>query len=412
MEQKERKVLRELARQYREIAEEVVNEERRRRMADTNDLVTGLRPTVLIDEVPWHEFSSCPELRMVCEEPFLREMETFFRRRLFQWKYFQGDMVAEPFYPVDKRFSCTGLGIEVEEHIIRTDERNNIVSHAYVDILSREEDLEKIKPPVVSYEKEQTEKNLALAQEILGELLPARLVGTSIYCSFWDEIARFRGVEDVLYDMVDRPEFVHATVKKFADWNRSYLEQLEELNLLEAYPSLIHCTPAYTHELPGEGHQGKTRLKDVWFRGMAQMLSTVSPQMFEEFELAYMRPLMERCGLVYYGCCEPLDNRISLLAKVPNMRKLGVSPWSNVEACAQQIGSRFVAARKPNPAYVAVNLDEETVAKEIEETVRACRKYHCPYEFVLKDISTVSGKLENLVRWNRVVQETLDQYYA
>lgn len=141
------------------------------------------------------------------------------------------------------------------------------------------------------------------------------------------------------------------------------------------------------------------------------MLSTVSPQMFEEFELDYMRPLMEKCGLVYYGCCEPLDNRISLLATVPNMRKLGISPWSNVEKCAEQIGSRFVAARKPNPAYVAVSVDTEAVVRETEETIKACLKYNCPYEFVLKDISTVSGKLENLVQWNRILQQTIDRYY-
>lgn len=405
------RVLRKLAGRYREIAEDERNKERRRRMADTNDLVTGLRPTVLIDEVPWHEFSSHPEMRMVCEDPLEREMEEYFRRRLFQWKYFQGDMVADPFYPVGKIFSCSGMGITVEENIVKTDERNNIVSHAYIDILPEWEDLEKIKSPVVAYDEEGTKRKLEQVQEILGGILPARLVGTNIYCAYWDEIPRFRGVENVLYDMMDRPEFVHATVKKFADWHLSYLEQLEKLNLLEPYPSLLHCTPAYTNQLPKEDFSGKIRLKDVWFRGMAQMLTTVSPQMFEEFELDYMRPLMERCGLVYYGCCEPLDDRIPLLAKIPNMRKLGVSPWADVEKCAALIGNRFVAARKPNPAYVAVSVDPEVVAKETEDTIKACRKNNCPYEFVLKDISTVSGKLENLSKWTETVNRTIDRYY-
>lgn len=411
MNQKEVDLLRNLARQYREITEDERNLKRRRRMADTNDLKTGLRPTVLIDEVPWHEFAQYPEMRMVCEEPFLRGMEEFFRKKLFQWKYFQGDMVAEPYFPVGKSITCTGLGITVQENIAKTDENNNIVSHEYLDVLSTEEELDQIKMPVVKSDEGQDVKNLSLAQEILGDTLPARLVGTNIYCTWWDEISQFRGVEDVLYDMVDRPEFVHATVNKFADWHMSYLEQLEQLNLLEPHPALLHCTPAYTNQLPQKDFDGKTRLKDVWFRGMAQMLTTVSPAMFEEFELDYMRPLMERCGLVYYGCCEPLDNRLPLLTKVPNMRKLGVSPWSDVERCAEQIGSKFVVARKPNPAYVAVDLNTEVVAGEIEETIKACLKNNCPYELVLKDISTVSGKLENLVNWNRTVQETIDKYY-
>lgn len=202
-------------------------------MADTNDLVTGLRPTVLIDEVPWHEFSNYPEMTLVCEEPFQRGMEWFFRRRLFQWNYFQGDMVAEPFYPVGKRFRSTGLGISIKETTVKTDERSQIVSHQYMDVLSGEEDLEKIHPPVVTADEEGSQRNLELAQEILGDILPVKLVGTNVACSYWDEISQFRGVEDVLYDMVDRPEFVHATVRKFADWHMSYLEQLEQLNLLE-----------------------------------------------------------------------------------------------------------------------------------------------------------------------------------
>lgn len=411
MNNKEIEVLRELARQYREIAEDEKNEERRRRMAATNDLEHGLRPTVLIDEVPWHEFSSYPELIPVCEGTFQRGIETYLRRRLFQWKYFQGDMVADPYYPLGKSFHSTGMGITKQEKILKTDERNYIVSHQYTDILSREEDLEKIHLPVVTVDEDADQKNLELAQEILGDILPVKLTGTNIYCSYWDEISEYRGVQDVLYDMVDRPEFVHALVKKFADWHMSYLEQLEQLNLLEPYPSYLHCTPAFTNELPQKDFDGKTRLKDVWFRGMAQMLSTVSPQMFEEFELDYMRPLMEKCGFVYYGCCEPLDNRISLLSTIPNMRKLGVSPWSNVEKCTEQIGSNYVAARKPNPAYVAGTIDGEVIAGETEKTIRACLKNNCPYEFVLKDISTVSGKLENLVKWNQIVQQTIDRYY-
>ena len=40
--------------------------------------------------------------------------------------------------------------------------------------------------------------------------------------------------------------------------------------------------------------------------------------------------------------------------------------------------------RKPNPAFVAGEFDEDVVRKEIEDTVRVCIRYRCPYEFVLK----------------------------
>ncbi len=113
----------------------------------------------------------------------------------------------------------------------------------------------------------------------------------------------------------------------------------------------------------------------------------------------------------YYGCCEPLDTRIEILKGIRNLRKIGVSSWANQEICAEQIGSDYVFARKPNPANVAYRTDPETIRKEIENTVKLCLKYSCPLEFVLKDITTVSKNPNNLITWANTVSSILDQYY-
>jgi len=120
---------------------------------------------------------------------------------------------------------------------------------------------------------------------------------------------------------------------------------------------------------------------------------------------------MDRHALVYYGCCEPLDNKLGLLKTVPNIRKLGVSPWSNVRLCAEQMRGDYVFARKPNPAFVAGTFSAETVITEISETLEACIEHGCPCELVLKDISTVTYKPQNIIEWNKVVQETIDKFY-
>ena len=134
--------------------------------------------------------------------------------------------------------------------------------------------------------------------------------------------------------------------------------------------------------------------------------------MRKEFDLDYMSKLMARCGLVYYGCCEPLDRAIPMLKEIPNMRKIGVSPWANKERCAEQIGGDYVFAGKPNPALVAGDFDEAAVRQEIEQMVTLCLRYGCPCELVLKDISTVAYRPQNLIEWNRVAQEVIDQYYG
>ncbi len=410
--QKEKELLRELAQKYKALAELPVNGERRERMRATNDLKTGIRPSVWIHEIPWHEMDIDGELKLVCEDEFAREMEWYFRTSLYRWKYIQVDTVLPMFYPIYKAFSSTGNGLTADEDIVRQDEKNNIVSHHYNDMLETEEQLEQLHTPILTAYPEKDQRSASMAEEILGGILPVRLMGHQIYYAPWDEIPRFRGVEPILIDMYERPEFLHKIISKFASNEDSVLSQMEKLNLLGNDLLDLHCTPAYTSDLPPLEADGRVRLKNVWFRAMAQMFNTVSPAMHNEFEMEYMRPLMAKCGLVYYGCCEPLDNKIELLKTIPNMRKIGVSPWANVESCAEQIGSRYVAARKPNPANVAICCDETVIEQEIEETVKACIKNNCPYEFVLKDISTVSYKPENLIVWAKTVTKVLDRYYA
>ena len=79
---------------------------------------------------------------------------------------------------------------------------------------------------------------------------------------------------------------------------------------------------------------------------------------------------------------------------------------------AERLGSKYVYARKPNPAHVAIQTDPEAIRRETEKTVRLCQKHGCPVEFVLKDISTVSHRPENLIVWSQVVSDVLDEYYG
>lgn len=407
----EKRILRELAKKYAEIAALDIQQENMERMRDNNDLKPG-RPPVLINEIPWHEMDIDGQLVLQCENGFARHMETFFRRKLFQWKYFPGDMVIENFYPINKTVHSTGYGLDVKENVAITDATNNIISHEYIDQLSTEADLEKLHCPTITNDKEADKKNMELAQDILGDILQVKLRGYYLYYAPWDEIPRLHGVSNVFYDMIDRPEFIHKIIQKFTEIQLSTMEQYEEQGLLDYNIPDLHCTPAYVSDLPAEDYDGgKVRLKDIWFRSMAQMFSSVSPEQHEEFDLKYSKPLFEKCGLIYYGCCEPLDNKIDLLRKVPNMRKIGVSSWSNVESCAEQIGRDYVYARKPNPAMVAVKANPEEIRKDIKETIEACLKHGCPYEFVLKDISTVSYRPENLIVWEQTVRETIDYYY-
>jgi len=409
--EKERTILRELAKQVRDLAADEVNRERVQRIRDMHSL-KPVRPPVWIDEIPWHEMDINGELALRCEAKEAQDMERFFRRILYRWKHIQADMVVEGTFYVAKAYSESGIGLEVKEEIRSTNTANNIVSHHYEDQLDTEEKVDALKLPVLEAYPEQDKKNLEFAAEILDGIMPVKLRGQGIYYAPWDVIARYRGVENCYMDMMDRPGLVHKTIGKFIDIYNSRFTQMETLGLLDFNQPSLHCTPPYTDDVPAPDYDGgKVRLKDLWFRGMAQMFSSASPAMQDEFNLSYMRGFMDTCALSYYGCCEPLDKFIPYLKKVPNMRKIGVSPWADVRSSAEQIGGAYVFARKPNPANVGRDFSKEVVEKETVETIEACMQNKCPYEFVIKDISTVNNNPQNLIDWTSTVMETIDRYY-
>lgn len=407
---KDQGILRELAKAYGEIAANPVNGERVERIKRINGLVAD-RPVVWIDEIPWHEMDIEGQLTLHCEDPFARNIEWHLRSTLFRWRYFQGDMVVELAYYVQKVCHVSGPGVSVSESTVATDKRNNIISHQYEDVLATEDQLDQLQPPTVTADPEEDERNLAKARELLGDTLPVRLRGHGIYHAPWDVIARLRGVENILVDLLERPRFMHRTIQVFTDHSIMKYEAMEKLGLMDFNTASLHCTPPYTSELPAPGYDGlHVRLEDIWCRAMAQLFSATSPALQDEFDIQYMRRLMERCGLGYYGCCEPLHKVIPYLRGIKNMRKIGVSPWADIEESARQIGGDYVFARKPNPALVAGTFNQEAVAKETLSTLEACRKYGCPCELVLKDISTVSYRPSNLILWHDTVMDTIDRF--
>ena len=114
--------------------------------------------------------------------------------------------------------------------------------------------------------------------------------------------------------------------------------------------------------------------------------------------------------MVYYGCCEPLDNKIDILRKMKNLRKISITPWADINVAAEAIGKDYVIAAKPNPANVSTGFDEEVIRKELEEIVDAVRKNGCSCDIVLKDVSTVAGKPEHLFKWLEIAMEVVNDY--
>lgn len=149
----------------------------------------------------------------------------------------------------------------------------------------------------------------------------------------------------------------------------------------------------------------------MWGRGAAQIFASVSKHMHKEFDIEYMKKTVGQCKLVYYGCCEPLDKKMDIVEKIPNLRKVSITPWANVNVSAEAINTKYVLSSKPNPPLVAVSmLDHDALKKEIKIILDVCKRNNCNCDIVLKDISSCCNRPQNIFEWEQLVMDMVNNY--
>lgn len=395
-------ILQELGKQYAQSLADPVNEQRKKLHTAVNDL-SPIRPIVLINEVPWNELNQEDELKLSCTDPYLRFVERTLLQILYQWNHFPGDMILPDYFPVPRIIHSSGIGIDVEEHTIATELENQIVSHEYFDHLETEEQLARLHSPVITYDSAETIRQFDLMSDIFQDTLPVRMQGLEYHVVPWDDIVRYRGATNLLMDLLERPEFMHAIIEKMTSIALDTIHQYEELNLFEPSQLSIHCTSALTSDLPkNDFDPDHVRANDVWGRGAAQIFASASPDMHKEFDIDYMKRSLAPFGLNYYGCCEPLHTKIDIVEQIPNLRKISISPWADIDIAAEIIQRKYVLSAKPSPSNVASSQsDIRVIQKELAHLTEACTKNNCSYELILKDISTIGHNPENLVKWEK-----------
>jgi len=220
----------------------------------------------MIDQLPWGQLNYNDAITLKCTDSLLRRFEWQLRGTLCRWRYFPDDRVITADIRVPKSVSSTGFGINSEEDTILGDAGTAANSHKYKCAIKTDEDIEKIQFPVISENKEVSFDMLNTAEDIFGEILNVRQEGgANNYGHVWDFVSMRYGVEEAIYDIIDRPEFVHKVLKRAFGAFLHTLEQYERLGLIDVGEPLIHCTGAYTDELPGFNGESEEELKKLRF---------------------------------------------------------------------------------------------------------------------------------------------------
>jgi len=399
----DRDVVRRLAAELAAIAGQPEQEAKRAAWRRLNGL-DPIRPMLWITEIPWGEFEcKVDELRPVCEDEALRGVEMRLRHQLFTARRLPCDEVVDDIWWVHKHIGGIDFSVPVKEQQLVQEGGAYIRSHHYEPVIKELEDIELIRMPEVHYDEAATLASKAFLEELFGDILKVKLCGPrQHFFTGWDHLVRWTGVTEALMDLVVRPDYIHAIMRRMTDSFLTRMTQLEEQNLLDYPHPLLRVgsgAASYTDELPQPDFDpAHVRTIDQWGGATPQIFSDVSAEMHDEFALRYEIEIMSRCGLNYYGCCEPLHNKMHILANVPRLRKISVSPWCKVDQAVENARQAYVFSHKPSPAILAEDrFDAGRAEADIRD--RLAKSAGMPCEFIMKDISTVRGDVDRVIAW-------------
>ncbi len=405
----ERRILRELGKRKHDIGGLPVQAEKARLWRYLNSL-RPCRPPVWINEIPWNEMTpQAAELQIRCTDPFLASVETGLRQELYQWEHFACDMVVEPvvFCHIVGGPTSSYADYGVQEHTLGKEGAQDVLFDPLMHTMA---DAERIKTPTVWFDKEETKRRLELLHDIFDGVIEVRQRGiVHQWHTPWDQAVHWYGVEQLFIDMYDKPDLVAAVCKRVADSTAAVLDRQKEMGMLDVgngnwrvgSGGMGHCD-----ELPESLDGRPATPKDQWGCGNAQVFSEVSPQMHEEFSLRFERPILERFGLTYYGCCEPLHTKLDILESVKNLRKISMSPKADLRMAAQATAGKYVLSFKPNPSQLAPDtFRPEQVRQYLRESLDQMKG--ASVEIILKDVTTIRGDRRRLDGWAAAAMEVV-----
>jgi hypothetical protein len=405
---REKAVLRELARRVAELAALPIQQEKAQRWK-AHHALKRTAPLIFCDpEDAWYELIPADEL--TCTHNLARIWEFKLRKEIYWAENIKDDRVVLPTFSVHTVWTKTPRGLEANV----VGGQDGGAYHWEAPLKDGFEAMEQLKPAQIKVDMERTRALEALAHDVFDGILEVKR--EAVY--WWSlgmttDLIMLRGFENVLFDFYDHPDELHTLMALLRDENLAMLDYLEQNNLLTLNNGGdFHGTGGYawTDELPAPDFCGYVRTKDMWGFCESQETVGVSPELFEEFIFPYQSAMLERFGLNIYGCCEPLDTRWKIIGCIPRLRKVTVSPWSNDEVMAENLGADNVYCKKVNPSRIATAvIDEDAIRAELRTTFDAVKRHDCRAEVLMRDVLTVACNPHNPVRWVQIAREEAEK---
>lgn len=403
----DRAILRDLAKRQAEIAAQPIMAERARLWTAHNDL-QGERPMVFFEANTVMDKGFIPEA--TCETEWGRRMELQMKWAMINHEQIGDDRVVTAEFLCPWQYEMTAFGLPV---VATGSSVGGVGFHIEEQIQDLAEDMEKLGPSTMTFDREGSLRYAEIAQDVLGDILEVRM-STLLVASMTQEVVKRMGMENMFVAMMETPDEFHTMMTMLTDGYLALFDELEKRRML----SLNHandwvCQGSFGFTTQLQGDPENVRMSDLWGSADSQETVGISADMFGEFFFPYYRKVADRFGLLVYGCCEPVhpfwDEYIS---KLPHLRKVSISPWCDEAFMGERLrGAPVIYQRKPSPNFVGVGktLDEDAFRQYIDKTLEYAKG--CKLEISFRDVYTLEGELHKPRRAVEIVREELEKHW-
>ena len=406
--QKDREILRNLARRKLEYANSPQNAEILKKW---DALAHGRRETPTVRLL----FSNFPHEvitpRLQCEGETARGFEYSLLSSLVGRELFDDDTPLAPNFEVHWDAWASPFGIQ--PHLTRASSGPSQGYHIDPVVNDLAEDFDKLRGGSFGADREKTKARIAVAEDLFGDILPVKMTMGSLSGAITNPLVSLMGMENYYCSMYDYPEKLHEVMEMATRLYEDYYDFLEKEGLLLptcGVSPVAQESFAFNSELPEENVAKTTQ---CWGFLESQETTAVSPETYGEFVYPYQDRLVKRYGLLSYGCCERVDAIWpDYLSKWKNLRKLSVSPFNNEPQVGEYLrGSNVVYYSKPRAEFVTNPgpLDEDALRGYFKGVCEAASG--CLFEMAQREVGTIFGDYERGRRYVQIAKECIEEYW-
>jgi hypothetical protein len=339
-----------------------------------------------------------PEETFLHKTGMARALETHLRHRLWRAEHIADDT------PLDPTFVVSGLPAPAPDELWGvpvTFESTGLAGGAYKPVppLQDPADLAKLRAPSFRADGATVAQQREQIHELIGDALALAVRADALHNGPFEWAVRLRGMDNLLLDVYDRPEWVKELMAFLQAAIVRYHRERETAGFVHGPTERALHSPWDDCRAGDEG-----KLAAGWGYLHAQSAASYGPQTYAEFVQPYNVDIARLFGNVYYHGCEDLTRKASIIRDLPNLRQFHVSPWSQVAPIAAALPEHVTLEVHSHPTNVLFLWGAEEMREELTGLVRGAGDH--ALNLKLCDIQTINGDGGRaLITWSQVARD-------